>query len=83
MRSTATAPTAPSERQDYQAAHEVLSRLPNWPRHLSLAMTTPLCAATVRLVALGMTRGWAAHRGLVGFDAKQRAAGERPEPEEY
>lgn len=82
MRGQQPSPTPPTERADYQAAHEMLSRLPNWPRHLSLAMTTPLCAATVRLVALGMTRGWAAHRGLVGFDSKRLAAGERPDSDE-
>lgn len=68
-----------TQRADYQQAHQILAAtLPSWPTTLHGALATPLCAAVLRLVALGMQKGWAG-KAAGRMDFKSLAAGERAE----
>lgn len=75
MAPVATSGARAAQRPDYQQAHQAMATaLPSWPATLRSALAQPLCAAVLRLVALGMSRGWSGQRGAAGLDGKRAAA---------
>ncbi len=62
-------------RTTHAAAHAALASLPGWPPTVHAALAQPLSAAVLRLVALGMHRGWTPARPR-WVDVKALAAGD-------